>query len=162
MQTIGQKGIELIKFFERNLRDSTYNKHNFAATPYKCSANKDTIGWGHVIKPTDNITPPITLAQAEALLISDIEWASDAVNKWVKISLNQNQFDALVCFVFNVGANAFKKSTLLLYLNQGRLDLVPAQMARWNKCDGKVLEGLTNRRIAEVLLWQTPNQTKGF
>ena len=149
MRKIGQKGIELLKHWEQGPQGG------FAATTYKCPGNKNTIGWGHVIKVTDNITPPITLAQAESLLRSDVEWACEAVNKWVRLELTQNQFDALVCFVFNVGATNFKSSTLLAVLNQGRLDLVPAQFIRWNKSNGKVIKGLTNRRIAEVLLWQT-------
>jgi lysozyme len=144
---LGKKGIELLKHWEQGPRGG------FASVPYKCSANKNTIGWGHVIKVTDNIASPITLAQAEAFLKNDVEWAEKAVNKWVSVPLKQNQFDALVCFVFNIGATAFKNSTLLLYLNQSQLDLVPAQLARWNKSNGKVLTGLTNRRLAELELW---------
>lgn len=153
---IGQKGIELLKHWEQGPLGG------FAPIPYKCSANKDTIGWGHAIKLTDNITPPISRAQAETLLRNDIAWAENAVNKWVRVQLTQNQFDALVCFVFNVGETAFKSSTLLSSLNQRQFDLVPVQFSRWNQSNGKVLKGLINRRMAEVLLWQTPFEVQKY
>lgn len=149
---LSANGIALLKCWEQGPQGG------FAMTPYKCSANKDTIGWGHVIKLTDNIIPPISSGQAETFLRNDIAWAEEAVNKWVEVQLTQNQFDALVCFVFNVGATNFKSSTLLKLLNQGQFDLIPAQFVRWNQSNGKILRGLMNRRAAEVLLWQTSDK----
>ncbi len=156
MRKLGQKGTELLKHWEQGPGGG------FAAIPYKCSGNKDTIGWGHVIKFTDNITAPISGLKAETLLRNDIACAEEAVNRWVRVQLNQNQFDALVCFVFNIGATAFKSSTLLRLLNQGRYDSVAAQFTRWNQSNGKVLKGLTNRRIAEALLWETPCEERRY
>jgi lysozyme len=70
--------------------------------------------------------------------------------------LNQNQFDALVSFAFNVGDGAFRSSTLLRLLNQGQYDQVPAQLRRWNMDNGHVVQGLINRRNKEIALWNTP------
>lgn len=144
---IGEKGLALLKLWEQA------PKGGFASISYKCSAGKDTIGWGHVIKPTDNIKQPITLARAEELLKSDIKWAEEAVNKNVKVMLTQNQFDALVCFVFNIGATNFKSSTLLKFINEELRDKIPTQFMRWVYSNKIFIKGLENRRKAEVSLW---------
>jgi lysozyme len=77
------------------------------------------------------------------------------VNESVTVPLNQNQFDALVSFSFNVGDNAFRGSTLLKLLNQGQYDQVPAQLRRWVRDNGHVVQGLINRREKEIVLWNT-------
>jgi lysozyme len=121
-----------------------------------------TIGYGHTkdVRPGD----VVTLTEAEKLLIEDLEWSESVVNNQVKVPLNQNQFDALVSFVFNVGSGNFGKSTLLKRLNAGRYDDVPHELKRWNKGGGEVLPGLTRRREAETKLFCEPiqkaNQTK--
>lgn len=144
---IGKKGIDLLKKWEQA------PKGGFANISYKCSAGKNTIGWGHVIKPLEKIEQPISLGKAEELLYSDLKWAEEAVNNYVKTTINQNQFDALVCLVFNIGATNFKNSTLLKVLNEGSLDKVPVQFMRWVFAGGKKLKGLENRRFAEINLW---------
>ena len=68
--------------------------------------------------------------------------------------LEQFQFDALVAWVYNLGAGNFKESTLLRVLNEGDYDDVPHQIKRWNKAGGRVLQGLVRRREAEALLFQ--------
>ena len=68
--------------------------------------------------------------------------------------LKQNQFDALVSWTFNLGPSNLKQSTLLRVLNEGEYDQVPAQIKRWNKAGGKVLDGLIRRREAEALLFE--------
>lgn len=91
------------------------------------------------------------------MLKKDIAWAEKTVNTYVKVPLTQNQFNALVCFVFNTGIVRFEQSTLLSLLNQGLYNEVPAQLLRWNVATiggvKKTLEGLTNRRKAEIALW---------
>jgi lysozyme len=144
---IGKNGLSLLKNWEQGPNGG------FASISYKCSGNKNTIGWGHVIKESDKIVQPIDRVKAEELLLNDIEWAEDAINKLVKVEINQNQFDSLVCFVFNIGENNFRNSTLLKLLNEGSLDLVPTQLMRWVYAAGKQLRGLENRRFAEVELW---------
>jgi lysozyme len=71
----------------------------------------------------------------------------------VQVTLNDNQFAALVSFCFNVGEGAFRGSTLLKKLNAGNFDAVPSELARWNKVGKNVSAGLTNRRAAEAGLW---------
>lgn len=149
---IGKKGLALLKVWEQS------PKGGFASVSYKCSAGKDTIGWGHVIKPTDNIKQPIIEAQAEELLKSDIEWAEEAVNKNVKVTLAQNQFDALVCLIFNIGATNFTASTLLKFLNLELWDKIPTQFMRWVYSNKIFIKGLENRRKAEVNLWNDKNE----
>ena len=72
----------------------------------------------------------------------------------VEVSLLQNQFDALVSWVYNLGPSNLKASTMLKVLNSGEYKSVPEQIKRWNKAGGKVLEGLTRRRNAEALLFE--------
>lgn len=149
---IGKKGLELLKLWEQA------PKGGFATISYKCSAGKDTIGWGHVIKPADNIKEPITELQAEELLKNDIKWAEESVNKNVKVTITQNQFDALVCFVFNIGATNFKSSTLLKFINEELWDKIPTQFMRWLYSNKVFIKGLENRRKAEVILWNDKNE----
>jgi lysozyme len=129
-----------------------------ALEAYLDSAHIATIGWGH----TKGVAmgQQITVQQAEDLFGGDKAPAEDAVSMAVKKPLTDNQFAALVIFVFNVGIGAFKGSTLLKVLNAGRFEDVPAAMAIWNKAhvNGQlvVLKGLTNRRQIEIDLWNTP------
>ncbi len=76
------------------------------------------------------------------------------VNDMVNVDLTQNQFDALVSWVFNLGPANLAASTLLKVLNAKDYEGVPAQIKRWNKAGGKVLQGLIRRREAEALLFQ--------
>ena len=122
---------------------------------YQDVAGVWTIGYGH----TKTVKPgmKITKAKAEALLKQDLNEAETAVSKMVKRPLTDNQFGALVSFVFNVGVRAFRNSTLLAKLNDGDYNRVPGELMRWNKArvNGKMVpvEGLTNRRAAEGGLW---------
>jgi lysozyme len=104
----------------------------------------------------------ITEIEAEALLREDLRVAEKAVLRHVDVPLSDNQFAALVCFIFNVGAGNFEKSSLLRLLNRGWYEQVPAQMARWNKARGEVLGGLARRRAAEARLWNTPDDLPSF
>jgi lysozyme len=115
---------------------------------YLCPAKVWTIGYGHTktAKPGMRITE----GGAEALLRHDLEWVESTINKNVKVPLTQNQYDALASFIYNVGAGAFRKSTLLRLLNQGDYTGAAGQFQRWNKAGGKVLRGLTRRRQAEA------------
>ena len=125
-------------------------------TAYQDQAGVWTIGYGHtgpeVVK---GLT--ITMARATQLLKKDIAWAEKAVSDLVKVPLTDNQFGALVSFVFNVGGAAFKSSTLLKKLNGRQYTAVPSELAKWNKITvgGKKVtnKGLVNRRAAEAGLW---------
>ncbi len=110
-----------------------------------------TIGYGH----TKDVRPglSITQAQADAYLVKDAQWAADAVNEKVTVDLSQNQFDALVCFVFNIGGTNFGKSTLLRKLNAGDTLGASLEFLKWNKAGMTELPGLTKRRAAEQSLF---------
>lgn len=111
-----------------------------------------TIGYGHTkgVKSGDECD----MKQAVQWLREDVQEAVDAVNRLVKVKINQAQFDALVDFVFNLGAGAFAKSTLLRMLNAYDYVGATAQFARWNKDNGKVVAGLTRRRAAEAKMFE--------
>ncbi|HKU64451.1 MAG TPA: lysozyme [Rhizomicrobium sp.] len=110
-----------------------------------------TIGYGHTkgVRPGDSISAE----RAEQLLEADLMDAERAVAALVKVPLTDNQFSALVSFVFNLGEGAFARSTLLRKLNEGGHGLVPASLKSWIFDNGKVLQGLVKRRAAEAALW---------
>lgn len=131
-----KNGINLIKKYE-----------GCRLTAYKCPANVWTIGYGHTKGVKSGMK--ITQAQAEAYLKSDLATYEDAVNEYVKVPINQNQFDALVSFSFNCGTDALKTSTLLNRLNKRDYSGAANEFLRWNKANGKVLNGLVKRRTEE-------------
>lgn len=94
-----------------------------------------------------------TQEQAEQCLLEDVQEAADAVNHLVTVPLSQNQFDALVDLVFNVGTGNFQTSTLLRLLNIGAYDRASKEFEKWNRAGGIVREGLTRRRLAEENLF---------
>ena len=110
-----------------------------------------TIGVGH----TGGVKPGDTCTKHEALqwLAEDVETAEKAVLRMVDVPLSQNQFDALVSFVFNCGAGNFEKSTLLRLLNDLDYDGASEQFQRWNRAAGREMAGLTKRRHAEAALF---------
>lgn len=124
MMKTGIEAIKLLKKFEQGPNGG------FASEVYKCSSGENTIGYGHVVLPDEHFTT-ITEEEAEELLRKDIAIAEDAINRYVKVPLTQNRFDALVSFVFNVGVKAFKSSTLLKKLNQGLYDEIDEELAKW-------------------------------
>mgnify|MGYP003134789563 FL=1 len=135
------EGIALIKKFE-----------GCELEAYQCSAGVWTIGYGHTKDIVEGMT--ISKEQAEEMLVDELHEYENYINKYVTVALSQNQFDALVSWVYNLGPANLKASTLLKVLNQGKYEDVPAQIKRWNKAGGKVLEGLIRRREAEACLFQ--------
>jgi len=137
---LSQAGIDLIKSFE-----------GYRSEAYQCSAGVWTIGYGHTnsVLPLQKTTPE----QAEKFLRDDVADAVSAVNRLVKVSLSQAQFDALVSFTFNLGGSALASSTLLKKLNAKDYYGARQQFKRWNKAGGKVLAGLVRRRAAEAELF---------
>ena len=116
-----------------------------------------TIGYGTTFYPQDGskVKEGDTCAQGQA-----DNWLQIHVNNLVfeilhlvKPTLNENQLGALVCFVYNIGIDAFKKSTMLKLLNEGKIGEAAGQFPRWNKDNGKVVQGLTNRRLDEQKLF---------
>jgi len=119
---------------------------------YQCSAGVWTIGYGHTKDVVEGMT--ITKEQAEQMLVDELHEYENYINEYVTVALSQNQFDALVSWVYNLGPANLKASTMLKVLNSGKYEDVPAQMKRWNKAGGKVLEGLIRRREAEACLFK--------
>ena len=136
-----QEGISLIKSFE-----------GCELTAYRCSANVPTIGFGHTAGVSDGDT--CTQEEAETMLAEDLVEFEDYVKKYVETNLQQNEFDALVAWTYNLGPNNLSESTLLKELNAGNLEEVPRQMKRWNRAGGEVLDGLIRRREAESRLFK--------
>ena len=138
---ISQYGIDLIKHFE-----------GCVLTAYKCPAGVWTIGYGHTkdVQPGDEWSED----HANHMLEVELEEYENYVSTAVTVPLSQNQFDALVSWVYNLGNGNLTSSTMLKVLNSGDYAGVPAQIKRWNKAGGKVLEGLTRRRQAEADMFE--------
>ena len=139
---ISQKGLDLIKKFE-----------GFSDKEYICPAGKATIGYGHVILADENFQEPMTRREAENLLKKDLEPRQRLLNSFLKVNINQNQFDALMSLIYNIGVGNFQKSTLLKFVNDRLFDKVPDQFRRWSYVNGKISKGLANRREEELKLW---------
>lgn len=123
-------------------------------TAYQDGGGVWTIGVGHTSaagKPTVTKGLKITAAQSDEILSRDLKDVEKAVLKGLKVLVTQNQFDALVSLAFNIGNTAFTKSTLLEKLNAGDRAGAADQFLVWNKDNGKVVQGLVNRRKSERL-----------
>ncbi|MCU4161370.1 lysozyme [Acidiphilium sp. AL] len=132
----------------------------FSATPYQDPVGVWTIGFGSTRDafdaPVCATTPPITRAQALALVERDLTSAFDDVTSQVTVPLNPNQQAALIDFVYNLGAGNFRASTLLRLLNAGDFARAVRQFTLWDHADGRVLPGLLRRREAEAALFAAP------
>lgn len=149
--TTSAKGLALIKAHE-GLRLEAYPDAGYGWA-------RATIGYGH----TSQAGPPavtrgmkITAAEAEKILRDDLRKFEAYVTSAVHVPLNQNQFDALVSWTFNLGPGNLKTSTMLRKLNAGDYRGAADEMLRWDKSNGKTLAGLTKRRAAERALFLTP------
>jgi GH24 family phage-related lysozyme (muramidase) len=144
----GAAGLKLIKDCE-----------GFVPKVYLCPAGKPTIGYGHVVEKGETFTE-LTEAQASELLAKDLVRFEKAIHRANLPPLNQNQFDALVSWTYNVGSGPLNDSTAMKNLRAGKPELVPAGLAMWDKATvgGKLqaLPGLTKRRKAEGDLWMKP------
>lgn len=146
---LNKAGADLIKAFEGCKLDA-----------YKCSANKETIGYGNTfyedgtpVKMGDRITKE----RAESLFELIADSFASKVKPLVTANVNSNQFDALVSFAYNCGIANLKSSTLLRKVNANPNDpTIRAEFEKWNKAGGKVLAGLTRRRKAEADLYFKP------
>lgn len=99
----------------------------------------------------------ITQERADYLLRIFVGQIENYINNLVKVPLTQNQFDALVAHIYNIGYPSFKKSTMLKLLNAGEYGMAADQILRWNRVDGQVNKGLVNRTIKERELFLKPD-----
>jgi lysozyme len=126
----------------------------FRSRVYLDVAGFPTIGYGHRLLHPESFPNGIAEQQAANLLASDVHDAEQAVERLVKVSLLQGQFDALVDFCFNLGAGRLAASTLLKSLNAGRLDEAAQELLQWDHAGGKENAALKARRQAEAELWR--------
>lgn len=143
---ISPTGIKLICDFE-GLRLTSYPDPGTGGEPW-------TVGFGHtsLVKPGMKITK----AQAEEFLRQDVAEFESAIAHLIKVPLNQNQIDACLSLIFNIGIGAFTSSTLLKKLNSKDYKGASIQFLRWNKAGGKIMPGLSRRREAEKSLFISP------
>ena len=144
MRLINKRGLELVKHFE--------GLHLYA---YQDPVGIWTIGYGHtgLIHNDGTVRKGrvITEQEAENLLVHDMKYFSERVEKLITVPLTDDQFDALVSFDFNTGA--LHRSTLRTKLNNGDYEGAANEFPKWNKAGGKVLRGLTRRRKSEQNLF---------
>lgn len=129
----------------------------FKSTVYRCPADVPTIGFGST-RDTDGkaITmahPPITRAQAVTLMLATLVHYENAVNRYVTVTINQNQFDALVDFAYNLGCEALRGSTLIKLVNTEQFIAASNEFDKWTHAAGKVQPGLVKRRLVEKNLF---------
>lgn len=139
-----EAGVRLIKQFE-----------GFSPKPYKCPGGVLTIGFGHAIRQGELFTE-IDEFEGHQLLLRDLKEAEAAIARHVTAPLNENQFSALASWVFNLGAERLRKSTLLRLLNKSRHQDAAAEFPKWSYAGGIRLNGLKARRLAERKLFETP------
>lgn len=135
---------------------------------YRDSGGELTIGIGHLLTLSERKSGKIIIngqavkykdglndTQINDLFRQDIKYHEKAINDSVNVSLSDGQYGALVSFSYNVGINAFRKSTLLKKLNSGDYAAVPSQLKRWVYDNGKKVRGLVNRRNKEIKQWES-------
>jgi len=146
---IDQRGLELIKDFE-----------GFRDEAYKDTGGVWTIGYGTIRYPSGT---PVEEGdgcdeeQAEEYLMNDVASSVQAVNDYITVELNQNQFDALVSFTYNLGVGALKNSTLRKLVNAQDFQNAAKEFMKWCHCDGQVVPGLLARRTKESYLFLSEN-----
>lgn len=149
MRQINQAGLNLIESFEGCILH-----------PYLDSVKIPTIGIGTIKYPDGTkVTmndPAITKDQAYQFLQFDLNTACQEVEHLVKVAVNDNQFAALVSFVYNLGAGALGSSTLLKMVNASNFSGAADQFLKWDHAGGVVVAGLTRRRNAERALFLHP------
>jgi GH24 family phage-related lysozyme (muramidase) len=147
--SVNQATIDLIKQFE-----------GCKLTAYQDIVGVWTIGYGITdgagvgIKPAQGMT--ITQDRAEDLLRQAVDQFAEKVDALIDVKVTPNEFGACVSLAYNIGPNAFAKSTVLRELNVGHKDKAAAAFRMWNKAGGEVIKGLVNRREAEIKLFLTP------
>ena len=135
--TTSKLGLQLIKNFE-----------GLRLTAYKCPAGVWTIGYGHTKGVKQGMV--IDQARADDLMIEDIAPIERQLNA-LCINFRQEQFDALVSWIFNLGGGNFQSSTLLKKICKDAPDEeITAEIIRWTKAGGIPLAGLMKRRVAEA------------
>jgi lysozyme len=150
--SISSKGLDFIKGYEK-----------LRLKIYKDQAGYETIGYGHKVLPGEDFSKGITKAQALDLLKQDVQGAVDAVNAGLKVSVKQNQFDALVSLAFNAGPGSVAANHQMMQaVNAGPGHVTEANFTAYKyiHVNGKPLvsQGLLNRREAEYKMFSEGGQ----
>lgn len=140
--SLSNEGLDFIK-----------QREGFRASVYADVAGFRTIGYGHLVKPTETFPACIGEAEADALLARDVVNAELVVDNAVHVDMTQGEYDALVDFVFNLG-DRLDGSTLLRLLNAGQTIAAEQELKRWDFAGGKPCAGLLARRVLEMQLWE--------
>ncbi len=164
IREVNDAGLALIKEFE-GIRDGNRTTPNI--DPYMDPVEIWTIGWGHAIRSGGRFLrgeadrslchalypDGLSREQCEQLLRADLLGFCRDVSAALTVPTTDSQFAALVSFSYNLGVGALKSSTLLKYHNRSKFLEASEFFERWNKAGGKVLPGLTRRRLAEKKLY---------
>lgn len=145
---ISKLGLELIEYFE-----------GCELKAYQDTGNVWTIGIGSTIVDGKPVKKGMTCTRQQAYeyLVEHLnKHVTPYIEKFVDVPLNQNQFDAISSFIYNLGAGSFQKSTLLKKLNAGDYNGAADEFLKWVKDNGKTLDGLVKRRTAERKLFLAP------
>lgn len=152
-------GVSLRPVYEKGLAVTKVSE-GWRSRLYNDVARYCTIGYGHLVKraPCDGSERPefkrgLSETEGSDLLRDDMAGAQRTVMTAVTTEMTDAQYAALCDFVFNVGATNFKKSTLLLVVNDREFDRVPTQLMRWILAGGKEVPGLVNRRERQIKLF---------
>lgn len=137
---INDDGLTIIRVFE-----------GLKLKAYKCPAGIWTIGYGHTKNVKEGMQ--ISVQDAERLLMEDIKEAADKITKIISVEINENQFSALISFVFNLGIGSFSRSTLLKLVNTSNFEAAAKEFDKWTLASGRRLDGLKKRRAAEKALF---------
>lgn len=129
----------------------------FSGSPYLCPANIPTIGFGSTYYPSGRKVQlsdtHITQAKAMDILCQVSRYKIEGLNRYLNVQLKQYQFDALVSFVYNIGLENFRGSTMLRKINAGDIEAAANEFDKWVYSGGKKLRGLINRRAEEKRLF---------
>ena len=162
---ISNNGINTLKHFEGSVKlDGKHviydDKPGQPVNTKEPLPHGATIGYGHLIKPSEDFRDGITETVATELLKQDIAVAENTVNNLISVPLTQNQFDALVIFAYNIGNKNFANSTVVKYINNPDFHssiypTMDAAWRAWSKSGEQKMPGLANRRDIELKLFHT-------
>lgn len=162
--TLGRAFIEKNEWVARSVRCG-WDEARQLYLPYLDYNGFPTFGIGHLIQHGENFSAGRTAQQVEDLFAFDLIRFEDAVAQYVKVDLEQHEYDALVDFAYNTGAGKLNPNdntnnpggnTAIRMLNMGRKDLVPQYLLPYDMSAGRHDKNLRNRRIAEGYVWTHP------
>lgn len=141
--TLSEDGFKFIKRWE-----------GYMPFVYEDAGGRQTIGFGHLMKPGDRIAQPLIGDEAHRLLEKDVAEAERAMKRNLFVPFVQGQWDALTSWTFNLGEKALRTSQLREYANMELHNRVPNQIRRWVFVKKERLRGLIARRNEEAVMYE--------